>query len=183
MQTKLQEIKEELRRRMHWPIPQQREWLEAGRDRTLCILCCPNEQPGALGVPALCDRHLEARASATQPKRRLHLGPHRADIRTLAPKASHPSPLARCALRHETPEVGDRCPKSGSPGYLRGASGNGHPCPGSGNSAADTVLFAFLRCDELHIVGLINGLTATRGEAARELGVLKRLQAWCAIED
>jgi RNA-directed DNA polymerase len=27
MQTKLQEIKEELRRRMHWPIPEQGEWL------------------------------------------------------------------------------------------------------------------------------------------------------------
>ena len=83
---------------------------EAGRDRALCLLCCPDEHPGAVGVPALCDRHLEAHASAAQSKGRLHLGSHRAGIRTLAPQASHPSSLARCALRRHTPEVGAQCP-------------------------------------------------------------------------
>ena len=58
---------------------------EAGRDRALCLLCCPDEHPGAVGVPALCDRHLEAHASAAQSKGRLHLGSHRAGIRALAP--------------------------------------------------------------------------------------------------
>jgi hypothetical protein len=61
---------------------------EAGRDRALCLLCCPtsptNKHPGAVGVPALCDRHLEAHALAAQSKGQLHLGSQRTGIRTLA---------------------------------------------------------------------------------------------------
>ena len=84
MQTKLQEIKEELWRRMHRPIPEQGEWLRQVVTGHFAYFSCPDEHPGAVGVPALCDRHLEAHASAAQSKGRLHSGSHRAGIRALA---------------------------------------------------------------------------------------------------
>src|ERR1035437_3534763 len=67
---------------------------EAGGDRALRLLCGSNQRSGALGVPALCDRPLATNASAAQPERRLHMGPHGEACRCLASPAAHPSSLA-----------------------------------------------------------------------------------------
>jgi RNA-directed DNA polymerase len=79
MQTKLQEIKEELWRRMHRPIPEQGEWLRQVVTGHFAYFAVPTN------IRALSAFHLEAHASAAQSKGRLHLGSHRAGIRALAP--------------------------------------------------------------------------------------------------
>ncbi len=67
LRTKLQGIKEELRCRMHQPIPVQGGMVEAGRHRPLRILRCSYKWVSALSVP---------NASAPKSTRPLHLGPH-----------------------------------------------------------------------------------------------------------
>ena len=79
MQTKLQEIKEELWRRMHRPIPEPGEWLRQVVTGHFAYFAVPTN------IRALSAFHLEAHASAAQSKGRLHLGSHRAGIRALAP--------------------------------------------------------------------------------------------------
>ena len=71
MRAKLKDIKVELRRRMHQPIPNQGQWL---KQVVTGHLRSPNQQQGALCVPALRDRPMATSASATQPERRLHMG-------------------------------------------------------------------------------------------------------------
>jgi hypothetical protein len=95
---------------------------EAGRDRPLRLLRSPYECPGALRVPALRDRPLATNASAAQPEGRLHVGPYDAIGRRLAPRAAHPSSLARPALRRQTPEVGAGCSNWARPDLCGGRS-------------------------------------------------------------
>jgi hypothetical protein len=78
--------------------------------------------PGALRVPALRDRPLATNASAAQPEGRLHVGPYDAIGRRLAPRAAHPSSLARPALRRQTPEVGAGCSNWARPDLCGGCS-------------------------------------------------------------
>ena len=52
MRAKLKDIKAELRRRMHQPIPYPGSVVEAGCDRALRLLRGPNQQRGAFSVPA-----------------------------------------------------------------------------------------------------------------------------------
>ena len=95
----LKDIKAELRRRMHQPIPTQGLVVEAGCDRALRLRTRgPNQQQGAFSVPALRDRPLATNAPAAQPERRLHMGAYDEARRCLASPAAHPSPLARRAL-------------------------------------------------------------------------------------
>ncbi|WP_347335968.1 reverse transcriptase domain-containing protein [Bradyrhizobium murdochi] len=49
---------------------------ETGRHRPLRILRGSYKWAGALSVPQLCDRSLASNASAAEPTRRLHVGPH-----------------------------------------------------------------------------------------------------------
>ena len=102
MRAKLQEIKAELRRRMHQPIPVQGRWLRQVVTGHFALLCGPYEWPGALGVPVLRDRPLAANASAAQPEGRLTLGSYDEARRRLAPQAAYPSSLAqqRFAVKH-----------------------------------------------------------------------------------
>src|SRR4029077_355550 len=95
---------------------------EAGRDRPLRLLRSPYECPGALRVPALRDRPLATNASAAQPEGRLHVGPYDAIGRRLAPRAAHPSSLARPALRRQTPKVGAGCSNWARPDLCGGCS-------------------------------------------------------------
>ena len=120
MRAKLQDIKEELRRRMHHPS-RTREMAEAGRYRAFRLLRSPHKQPGARSVPALRDRPLATHASAAQPERRLHMGAHGEARQRLAPQAADPSSLARGALRRQTPEVGAECPNRARPDLCGGA--------------------------------------------------------------
>ena len=74
MRAKLLEIKEELRRRMHQPIPEQGKWLRQIIHGHLRLLRGADKQPGSSSVPPPCGRSLAAHAPAAQPEGRLHLG-------------------------------------------------------------------------------------------------------------
>ena len=71
MRMKLKEIKEELRRRRHQPVPEQGKWL-----RQVVSGFFEDKQSGTQHVPAPRYRPLAALApAATQPKRSDHLEP------------------------------------------------------------------------------------------------------------
>lgn len=79
IREKLQDIKVELRRRMHWPISEHR--------RPLRLLRGADEYPSAHGVQISGDRSLAAMASAAQPKGRWNRGAHREVSRRSSPQA------------------------------------------------------------------------------------------------
>ncbi|WP_352700094.1 reverse transcriptase domain-containing protein, partial [Mesorhizobium sp. M0152] len=110
IRAKLQDIKVELRRRMHWPIPKQGKVAKADRDRPLRIFRGSNEYPGAHGVQVSGDRHLEAYASAAQPEGRRYVGTDCAVGQRLPSQALQPSSMAECPFRRQTLEVGAECP-------------------------------------------------------------------------
>jgi hypothetical protein len=95
---------------------------EAGRDRPLRLLCSPDQCSSALCVPVLRDRSLAASATAAKPEGRLYVGPHDEIGRRLAPRTAHPSPLARPALRRQTPKVGAGCSNRARPDLCGGCS-------------------------------------------------------------
>ncbi len=73
MRAKLNEIKEELRRRMHQPIPEQGRWLRQVVKATSHIMRY-RQTVGHSGRSAITCRPLAAHAPATQPKGSDHLG-------------------------------------------------------------------------------------------------------------
>ena len=107
MRAKLQEVKEELRRRMHQPIPEQGKVAEAGRQRLLQLPRRADQQSGAGRVPSLGHRTLAAVATAAQPERRHDLEAEHATGQRLAPQTAYPPSLAQL---------------SGSPSHTRGGS-------------------------------------------------------------
>jgi hypothetical protein len=102
MQAKLKEIKEELRRRRHQPIPAQEKWLRQGRGRLLCPPCAADQRPGPGGVPLPRHESMAAHASATQPKGSDDVAAADAARRRLAPAPAHPPPWPsqRFAVKH-----------------------------------------------------------------------------------
>src|SRR6516165_9300582 len=93
------------------------------------------QTPGALGVPALRDRPLASNAPAPQPEGRLHVGSDDETGRRLASRSAHPSPLARSALRRQTPKVGAGCSNWARP----------DPCGGCPVMRIPTAILAPLR--------------------------------------
>ena len=110
MRAKLQEIKGELWRRMHQPIPEQGEWLRQVVTGHFAYYAVPTNSRALSAfrhyVIDLWRRSLRRRSQkdgCTWDRIAQVSG-------RLAPQASHPSSLARCALRRHTPEVGAQCP-------------------------------------------------------------------------
>ena len=102
MRAKLKEIKEELRRRMHQPIPEQGRWLRQVRQRLLRLSRCAH-QPAALSafryhVTDLWLRTLRRRSQkhALTWERMTKL----ADDWLPQPRILHPWPNARFAVKH-----------------------------------------------------------------------------------
>ena len=112
MRAKLRMIKEEMRRRMHLPIPIQGKWLGQVVAGYFRLPCSADEQSCARGIPLSCRQHLAAHARATQPEGQNDMGADEEDGRRLAPSAAHPAPLAQCTLRRHSPEVGAVCGKA-----------------------------------------------------------------------
>src|SRR6202171_510652 len=110
MRAKLQAIKQELRRSMHQPIPQQGRWLQQGVHRSLQSHTGTDKRPDTDPVPLPRHQSLAAHATAAEPERLDDLGAHQAVGRRLAPETANPSSVAREALRRQTPEVGAVCP-------------------------------------------------------------------------
>ena len=107
MRAKLKEVKQELRRRMHQPIP-AREMAGGKSSRLFQPLRGADQRPGALRIPLPRHRSLATIAQATQPERWHDLAADRKLANDWLPKPRilHPWPNA---LRRHTPEVGAVC--------------------------------------------------------------------------
>jgi RNA-directed DNA polymerase len=112
MRTKLQEIKGELRRRMHQPIPEQGQWLRQVVTGFFCLPRSANELSGTRGLPASHDPPLATRAAPAQSEGSRHVAAHRAAGRRLSPDPAHPPSMAQRSLRRQTPKVGAVCGKA-----------------------------------------------------------------------
>ena len=84
----------------------------ANRERALCLLCGSNKYSGAHRAPISRGRSLAAIAPAAQPERRRYVGTDHKDRQRVSSKPSYPSPVAKCALRRQTPKVGAACGKA-----------------------------------------------------------------------
>ena len=103
MRAKLREIKEELRRRMHQPIPEQGQWLRQVVTGFFAYHAVPTNSRGAGAFRYHVDRPLAARASAAQPEGSTSTWQRIEEAgRRLAPKAANPSSMAaqRFAVKH-----------------------------------------------------------------------------------
>src|SRR5450755_3537616 len=105
MRVKLQAIKQELRRSMHQPIPQQGRWLQQVVTGYFNYHAVPTFDTDRVPIP----RHqsLAARATAAEPERLDDLGADPAVGRRLASETANPSSVASEPLRRQTPEVGE----------------------------------------------------------------------------
>ena len=94
-------VKEELRRRMHQPIPRQGEWLRGGH-RVAQIPRGADQHPLSPDLPRLRDPTLAALATAARPARQDHVGADEAAGRRLPAEAAHPSsrPEQTFAVKH-----------------------------------------------------------------------------------
>jgi hypothetical protein len=69
MRAKLKEIKQEMRRRMHQPIPNQGKWLGRVVRGYFNYHGSADQRSGTEYVPASCDRPPATHAAASQPRR------------------------------------------------------------------------------------------------------------------
>ena len=100
LQTKLNEVKTELQRRMHEPIPEQGKWLRAVVGGALSLLRSAHEPTGAGDVSIPSRLALASLAVAAEPERPRPLGSHAASHHSLAAFAfvCHPYPLRRMGV-------------------------------------------------------------------------------------
>ena len=112
MKAKLRMIKDELRQRMHQPIPKQGRWLERVVRGYFNYHAVPTNAACTGRVPAPCHRPLAAHAAASQPKGSAHVGADDATGGRVASQTDHPPSLAKRTLRRHTPEVGAVCGKA-----------------------------------------------------------------------
>ena len=99
--AKLSEVKTELKRRMHDPIPEVRPVAAVGRGWTHSLLRSAYQPPGAVDVSVPSRSALASHAVAAQPERPRALGPDAASDRPLAasrPHVCHPYPLRRMGV-------------------------------------------------------------------------------------
>ena len=120
MRVKLGEIKEELRRRMHQPIPEQGRWLRQVVTGFFNYHAVPTNS-AALGafhhyVTDLWRRSLQRRSQ----KNHDDMGADEEVGRRLASKTPHPSSLAERSLRRQAPEVRAGCPNGARPDLCGG---------------------------------------------------------------
>jgi hypothetical protein len=108
MRATLRRVKDELRRRMHRPIPEQGRWL--GQVLTGFFAChAVPTNSRALRAFHCCDAPLAPLPLTAQPEGPRHLGSVLAVCRCLAPATAHSAPLARPTLRRSPPKVGAEC--------------------------------------------------------------------------
>ncbi|WP_367142553.1 group II intron reverse transcriptase/maturase, partial [Mesorhizobium sp.] len=126
MRTKLREVKEDLRRRMHWPIPEQGKWLRQVVTGHFAYFAVPTN-----GRSLSAFRHhvtiLWRRTLRRRSQRDGITWAHRGDRPRLASSPSHSSPMAGKTLCRQSPKVGAECPNWARSESVRGALGNGRP--------------------------------------------------------
>ena len=125
LRKKLQAVKETLRRRMHWPIPQQGAWLKSvllGHYRYYAV-------PRNESLHSIPRRHhalLVSDAAPTQSAPPDDMAAHVRPRRALAAQTPYPSSVSRATLVRHNPrqEPGAVVPHAG---IVRGVPGNRHP--------------------------------------------------------
>ena len=103
MRAKLAEVKDQLKRRRHQPIPEQGRWLASVVRGHLAYYAVPGNSDAIGGLPRPGDPALVQGASAPQPAHPPHLGPDAPPRASMAPARPHPAPLTRRALRRPHP--------------------------------------------------------------------------------
>ena len=121
LQAKLNEVKAELQRRMHEPIPEVGQVVASGGAWTHPLLRSAHEQPGAGSFSIPSRTALASRAVAAQPERPRPLGSHAAPHHSLAASAYRlsslsPAPHGRPHLRQE-PDAGNPLVRIRGGGY------------------------------------------------------------------
>jgi RNA-directed DNA polymerase len=102
------ELKEEMRRRMHWPIPEQGEWLKqiVGGFFTCHDLPTNNRVLAAFGFHV---RVLWGRTLRRRSQKERTTGDRISGWLRMAPTAPYPTPLAKRSLGCQIPEAGAAC--------------------------------------------------------------------------
>ena len=131
---KLKEIKEELRRRMHQPIPEQGKWLEQVVHGCFNYHAVPTNSPRTDRVPPPRHRPLAAHASAAQPEGSDDLGADGAAGRRLPPTNRPSFILGPTRASPSDTQGGSRMREFRTYGSVRGARGNARPYRDPGSS-------------------------------------------------
>jgi RNA-directed DNA polymerase len=103
MCAKLREIKEELRHRMHRPIPETGKWLAQIVRRLFRLPRGADQQPSAERVSIPRPRSLASAVMSAQPKSKSAMDANDETGRRVPSPAANPASLAKCALRRPTP--------------------------------------------------------------------------------
>ena len=102
MRAKLREVKDQLQRRRHQPIPEQGRWLASVVRGYLAYYAVPGNSAAVASLPHPGDQALVSGAAAPQPAHPPELGadePPRDPMATTRPRRAS---LARCALSRQT---------------------------------------------------------------------------------
>jgi RNA-directed DNA polymerase len=106
MRARLQAIKEELRQRMHQPIPATGKWLTQVVSGFFAYHAVPTNG-AAIGAFRY---HVTILWRPSQSESPAGVGADEETGGRLPPEAENPSPVAKRPLRRQTPEVGAECP-------------------------------------------------------------------------
>ena len=109
LRAKLKEIKRELRRRRHQPIPKRGRWLGQVVKGYFAYQCRPDQRTGSRYIPPSHPAPLGEVASATKPKGSLRMTEGTEACRRLAPQTEDPSPMASGPVCRQILEVGAQC--------------------------------------------------------------------------
>ena len=102
MRVKLREVKEEMRQRMHQPIPEQGRWLKQVVSGYFAYHAVPTNGAALSAFRYHVDRPLATQPAATQPEGRVHMGTGGEACGRWLPKPAilHPWPQQRFAVKH-----------------------------------------------------------------------------------
>ena len=127
MRAKLKEIKEELRRRMHRPIPEQGTWLTQVVSRILRVSRRADQQSRTQQLSATTSPPLAAHAPATQPEGSHDVAADHEAGRRLSPTSRASFIPGRASASPSNTQGGSRMREFGTSGSVRGAASNGRP--------------------------------------------------------
>jgi RNA-directed DNA polymerase len=126
MRAKLREVKEELRRRMHRPIPEQGRWLRQVVTGFFAYHAVPTNS-AALSAFRYYAVAMAAQPSTAQPEGSYHVATGSETGPRLAATTESPSPLAAETVRRQAPEVGAVCGNPARTDLCGGRSVTGVP--------------------------------------------------------
>ena len=101
MRAKLAEIKIELKRRWHHPIPEQGQWLASVLRGHYAYYAVPGNSDAVNDLPVPGDRALAQAATAPQPAGPVELGPDETDRESMATATTRDASLPGGALRRQ----------------------------------------------------------------------------------